>query len=145
MKAISCRQSIYNVTAFAALLTLTLFTLALWPCSSCHTLQWRHNGRDSVSNHQPHDCLLNRSDAEQRKHQSSVSLAFVCGEFTGDRWIPPHKWPVTRKMLPVDDVIMTCQVNQDEIEVLSNASCWPSVWGNLPVRGCQLWIFLTKV
>ena len=21
------------------------------------TLQWRHNGRDSVSNHQPHDCL----------------------------------------------------------------------------------------
>ena len=28
------------------------------------------------------------SDADQRKHQSSVSLAFVCGEFTGDRWIP---------------------------------------------------------
>ena len=25
-----------------------------------HTLQWRHNGRDGVSNHQHHDCLLNR-------------------------------------------------------------------------------------
>ena len=25
-----------------------------------NSLQWRHNGRDSVSNHQPHDCLLNR-------------------------------------------------------------------------------------
>ena len=24
------------------------------------TLEWRHNARDSVSNHQPHDCLLNR-------------------------------------------------------------------------------------
>ena len=24
------------------------------------TLQWRHNGRDGVSNHEPHDCLLNR-------------------------------------------------------------------------------------
>ena len=24
------------------------------------TRKWRHNGRDSVSNHQPHDCLLNR-------------------------------------------------------------------------------------
>ena len=24
------------------------------------TLQWRHNGRDGVSNHQPHECLLNR-------------------------------------------------------------------------------------
>ena len=23
------------------------------------TLQWRHNGRDGVSNHQPHHCLLN--------------------------------------------------------------------------------------
>ena len=28
------------------------------------------------------------SDADQRKHQSSVLLAFVCGEFTRDRWIP---------------------------------------------------------
>ena len=28
------------------------------------------------------------SDADQRKHQSSSSLAFVRGEFTGDRWIP---------------------------------------------------------
>ena len=30
----------------------------------------------------------------------------LCGEFTGDRWIPPHKRPVTRKMFPSDDVIM---------------------------------------
>ena len=30
----------------------------------------------------------------------------LCGEFTGDQWTPPHKWPVTRKMLPFDDVIM---------------------------------------
>ena len=29
-------------------------------CTSIPTLQWRHNGRDGVSNHQPHDCLLNR-------------------------------------------------------------------------------------
>ena len=28
-----------------------------WVLSS-YTLQWRHNGHDSVSNHQPHDCLL---------------------------------------------------------------------------------------
>ena len=24
------------------------------------SLKWRHNGRDGVSNHQPHHCLLNR-------------------------------------------------------------------------------------
>ena len=28
------------------------------------------------------------SGTDQRKHQSSASLVFVCGEFTGDRWIP---------------------------------------------------------
>ena len=27
---------------------------------SHETLQWRNNERDGVSNHQPHDCLLNR-------------------------------------------------------------------------------------
>ena len=45
------------------------------------------------------------SDADQRKHQSSASLAFVRGIH---RWPvnSPHKWPVTRKMFPIDDVIM---------------------------------------
>ena len=70
------------------------------------TLRWRQNVRDSVSNHQPHHCLLNRySDADQRKHQSSVSLAFVRGIQRGPV-NPPHKWPVARKMFPFDDVIM---------------------------------------
>ena len=27
------------------------------PCGLKYPLQWRDNGRDSVSNHQPHDCL----------------------------------------------------------------------------------------
>ena len=35
------------------------------------------------------------SDADQRKHQSSASPVNS-----------PHKWPVTRKMFPFDDVIM---------------------------------------
>ena len=45
------------------------------------------------------------SGADQIKHQSSASLAFVRGMH---RWpvISPHKWPVTRKMFPFDDVIM---------------------------------------
>ena len=47
------------------------------------------------------------SGADQRKHQSSVSLPFVRGIH---RWPvnSPHKWPVTRKRFPFDDVIMTC-------------------------------------
>ena len=45
------------------------------------------------------------SGTDQRKHQSSASLAFVCGIHRGPV-NSPHKWPVTRKMFPFDDVIM---------------------------------------
>ena len=48
------------------------------------------------------------SDVDLRKHQSSASLAFVRGIH---RWPvnSPHKWPVTRKKFPFDDVIMVIQ------------------------------------
>ena len=48
------------------------------------------------------------SGADQRKHQSSASLAFVRGIH---RWPvnSPHKWPITRKMFPFDEVIMSPQ------------------------------------
>ena len=45
------------------------------------------------------------SDADQRKHQSSPSLAFVLGIHRGPV-NSPHKWPVTRKIFPFDGVIM---------------------------------------
>ena len=45
------------------------------------------------------------SDADQRKHQSFASLAFVWGIHRGPV-NSPYKWPVTRKMFPFDDVIM---------------------------------------
>ena len=48
------------------------------------------------------------SDADQWKHQSSASLAFVRGIQRGPV-NSPHKWPVTRKMFPFDDVIMYFQ------------------------------------
>ena len=47
------------------------------------------------------------SDADQRKHQSFASLVFVRGIHRGPV-NSPHKWPVTRKMFPFDDVIMCC-------------------------------------
>ena len=50
-------------------------------------------------------------DADQRKHQSSASLAFVRGIH---RWPvnSPHNWPVTRKMFPFDNVIMDLQTTR---------------------------------
>ena len=46
--------------------------------------------------------------ADQRKHQSCASLGFVRGIHRS-----PHKWPVTRKMFPFDDVIMTKQTKTE--------------------------------
>ena len=49
------------------------------------------------------------SDADQRIHQSSASLAFV-REIQRGPVNSPHKCPVTRKMFPFDDVIMNPEV-----------------------------------
>ena len=45
------------------------------------------------------------SDADQRKHQISTSLAFVRG-IHRSLVNSPHKWPVMQKMFPFDDAIM---------------------------------------
>ena len=54
------------------------------------------------------------SGADQSKHQSSASLAFVWGIHRGPV-NSPHKWPVTRKMFPFDDVIMSCNCFRREL------------------------------
>ena len=58
------------------------------------------------------------SDADQRKHQSSASLAFVRVIHRGPVNFP-HKWPVTRIMFPLDDVIMLNHFFQFMISLLS--------------------------
>ena len=57
-----------------------------------HTLQWRHNGRDGLSNHQPHDCLLNRLFWHRSKKISKLRVTGLCarnspvtGEFPAQR------------------------------------------------------------
>ena len=55
------------------------------------------------------------SGADQRKHQSSASLAFVQGIHRSPV-NSPHKWPVTRKMFPFDDVIMDSKYPRVDID-----------------------------
>ena len=45
------------------------------------------------------------SDADQIKHQSSESLSFA-REIHRVPVNSPHKWPLTRKMFPLDDIII---------------------------------------
>ena len=42
------------------------------------TLLWRHNWRDSVSNHQPHDCLLNRLFRRRSKQTLKLRVTGLC-------------------------------------------------------------------
>ena len=56
------------------------------------SLQWRHNERDGVSNHQPHDCLLNHLFRRRSKKTSKIRVTGLCvvnspviGEFPTQR------------------------------------------------------------
>ena len=42
------------------------------------SLHWRHNGHDSVSNHKPHDCLLNRLFRRRSKKISKFRVTGLC-------------------------------------------------------------------
>ena len=60
-----------------------LFISGLWitgatPCNSNISLQWRHNGRDGVSNHQPYDCLFNSSFRCRSKKTSKFRVTDLC-------------------------------------------------------------------
>ena len=70
------------------------------------SLQWRHNGGYSVSNHQPYDCLLMRLFRRRSKQTWKLRVTGLCAGNSPGPVNFPHKWPVTRKMFPFDDVIM---------------------------------------
>ena len=63
------------------------------------------------------------SDANQRKLRSSASLAFVRAIHRGPV-ISAHKWPVTRKMFPFDDVIMHWTVSCDDFRHIRSNLPW---------------------
>ena len=72
------------------------------------SLHCRYNDHDGVSNHQPHDCLLNRLFRRRSKKTSKLRVTGLCAGNSPGLVNSPHKGPVTRKMFPFDDVIM-CQ------------------------------------
>ena len=77
------------------------------------TLQWRHKGCNSVSNHQPHECLLNRVFRHRSKKTSKLRVTGLCvgnspgnGEFPAQMasnagnvsiWWRHHERPLCRR------------------------------------------------
>ena len=88
------------------------------------------------------------SGVNQRKYQSSASLAFV-REFTADRGL--HKGPVTRKFFPFHDVIMMCLAHHQiricvmflRLPSFKRISIWNHIWK--AVRKMQWQIYSTKL
>ena len=70
----------------------TIFYINSYPLLSVQALQWRYNGCDGVSNHQPYDCLLNRFYWRGSKKTSKHRVTGLCegnspvtGEFPAQR------------------------------------------------------------
>ena len=108
----SFEKCILNITA-TLLRARDMTTLHKQSCS----LKRRHNGRDGVSNHQSHHCLLNWLFSHSSKKKIKAPRPWpLCGEFTGDRWIPRIKGQKrARKMFPFGHVVMCYCLNSNRI------------------------------
>ena len=71
-----CMYFIFYPSALSVNIFLKL--CFLFGTSNSKSLQWRHNGRDDVSNHQPHDCLLNRLFRRRSKKTSKLRVTGLC-------------------------------------------------------------------
>ena len=88
-------------------------------------LRWRHNDRDSVSNHQPHDCLLNRLFRRRSKETWKLRVTGLCvgnspgtGEFPAQRatnaenvsiWWRHHLWRFVDKHEVTEPRLVNCR------------------------------------
>ena len=109
---------------------------------SVHALQWRHNKRDGVSNHQPHDCLLNRLFGRRSKKlkTSKFRVTGLCegnspasGEFPAQRagnaenvciWWRHHGFLMSTEWYP----IYVCVAHFEHYLVYTKISKFIFVW-----------------
>ena len=96
------------------------------PLNHNEPLQWRHNGRDCISNHQPHHCLLNfrrRSKNPSKLHVTGICAGNspVTGEF-------PAQMASNAAMFPFDDVIMLSNIALCPYRIYTCSSCFVLLW-----------------
>ena len=68
---------VYSVTCVYASVAFWFVMVVSSVVTDC-PLQWRHNGSDGVSNHQPHGCLLNRLFRRRSKKTSKLRVTGLC-------------------------------------------------------------------
>ena len=77
-------------------------------------LQWRHNGRDSLSDYQLHDCYLNRLFRHRSKKTSKLRATGLSAGNSPEAGEIPAQMASNAKMFPFDDVIMPMKKNIGE-------------------------------
>ena len=75
-------------------------------------LQWRHNVRDGVSNHQPHDCLLDRLFRRRSRETSKIRVTSLCA----------GNWPVTGEF-PAQRAS-----NAENVSIFTYQKLWNKCW-----------------
>ena len=87
-------------------------------------LQWRHNGRDGVSNHQPHQCLLNRLLRRSKKTSKFRAIGLCVGNSPVNS---PHKCVVRTVEMTVSHQSLGLKAVQSQSSYgIQEAKC--SIW-----------------
>ena len=109
------------------------------------SLQWRHNERDGVSNHQPYYCLLNHLFRRRSKKTSKIRVIGLCegnspvtGEFTAQRtsnaenvsiWLFHHDFPSSLRRLdrPNNRQSSTAELRRLWLDEISNSASYTAL------------------
>ena len=148
----------YDVTVMVN--AVTVVTLA--PCAkniltvqdelllalSNESLQWRHDGYAGVSNHQPHDCLLNRLFRHRSKKTSKLRVTGLCegnspvtGEFPAQKASNAENVSIwwRHNVKPASRVISVCVNDKNNITVLCLPSTTQYVMCYVLLDCCNWW------
>ena len=63
---------------FLRMMSMQCKTFCSGLCMYTLSLQWRYNGRDGISNHQPHGCLLTSLFRRKSKKTSKLCITGLC-------------------------------------------------------------------
>ena len=88
------------------------------------TLQWRHNEHDGVSDHQPHDCLLNRLFMCRSRETWKFRATGLCAGNSPVTGKSHAQRAGNEEMFPFDDVIMIWWYM---LPITSSIFCWKYV------------------
>ena len=118
---------IWNETEWCIVYTVRFWIHVVFLLSLCcfcsSTLRWRHMG--AIASQITSLMIVYStvySDAGQRKHQSSASLAFVRGIHRGPV-NSPHKWSVTRKCFHLMTSSWTTKSFESRLYLPAKLSC----------------------